>query len=157
MDDAGVERMKQERWGDFFKNLVTENIGYKITSLVIALFLWVIVFNRKDFAVTQAIEVQFVVDSQQSLLLQTTDRVRLRLSGSRNLIKSYMDSPFSRILKIDMSGRGSGLFDVDITQGMLDIPKGIKVLSVRPNVIRVEISEKENVKGRPTEKSEKDQ
>ncbi len=101
-----------------------------------------IVFNRKDFAVTQNIEVHFAVDSKQNLLLQTTDRVRIRLSGSRNLIKSYMDSPFSRVLKIDMSGRGGGLFDVDITQSMLDIPKGIKVLSVRPNVVRVEISEK---------------
>lgn len=137
--------MRQEKWSDFWKSLVTENIGYKITSLVIALFLWVIVFNRKDFAVTQTIEVQFLVDTKQNLLLQTTDRVRLRLSGSRNLIKGYMDSPFSRVLKVDMSGRGSGLFDVDITQGMLDIPKGIKVLSVRPNVIRVEISEKEQV------------
>lgn len=149
--------MRKENWTDFTKQLLTENIGYKVTSLIIALFLWVIVFNRKDFAVTQTIEVQFTVDSRQSLLLQTTDRVRLRLSGSRNLIKSYMDSPFSRVLKIDMSGRGGGLFDVDITQGMLDIPKGIKVLSVRPNVIRVEISEQAPAEEKtPREKSEKD-
>ena len=149
--------MRSENWTDFFKQMLTENIGYKVTSLVIALFLWVIVFNRKDFAVTQTIEIQFTVDSRQNLLLQTTDRVRLRLSGSRNLIKSYMDSPFSRVLKIDMSGRGGGLFDVDITQGMLDIPKGIKVLSVRPNVIRVEISEKESTAEKPPrEKLEKD-
>ncbi len=144
--------MRQENWGDYLKQVLTENIGYKITSLVIALFLWMIVFDRKDFAVTQTIEVQFTVDAQQELLLQTTDRVRLRLSGSRNLIKSYMDSPFSRVLKIDMSGRGGGLFDVDITQSMLDIPKAIKVLSVRPNVIRVEISQKEKTELEKTEK-----
>ncbi len=146
--------MRKENWTDVTKQILTENIGYKITSLVIALFLWVIVFNRKDFAVTQTIEVQFIVDSRQSLLLQTTDRVRLRLSGARNVMKSYMDSPFPRVLKIDMSGRGGGLFDVDITQGMLDIPKGIKVLSVRPNVIRVEISEKGTTEEKAEQKSE---
>ena len=35
-----------------------------------------------------------------------------------------------------------GFYDIDINSSKLDIPSGIKVIGIRPNMIRVEIVEK---------------
>ena len=86
--------MKLQTINSFFRSLFTEHLSYKVLSFFIALLLWFVVFNRKDFIVTKDIEVQFVLGPSQTLMTQTADRIRIRLSGPRSLIKAFIESPF---------------------------------------------------------------
>lgn len=104
--------------------------------------LWFVVFNRKEFIVSWDLQVQTVLSPDQVLVSQTTEKIRLRLSGPRSLVKSYRENTTSRNLKIDLSKRGEGVFEIDVSGNMIDVPRGVKVLSVRPNLLRVEIASK---------------
>lgn len=131
--------MKSQQVTNYFYSFFRENLSYKLLSLGIAIMLWFVVFNRKEFIVSWDLQVQTVLSADQSMLVQTADKVRVRMSGPRSLIKSFRDSSASKNVRIDLSRRGSGTFEVDIHQNMIDAPRGIKILSIRPNLIRMEV------------------
>lgn len=122
------------------RGFFTENLSYKFVSFLIALILWVTIIGRRDFVYTKTVDVELRPAIENVVAAQTTDRVRVRASGSRAALKKFMDSPDSRTIVIDISGRGKGILDVDVPSHMIEVPVGVKVLSVRPNVIRAEVT-----------------
>ena len=126
---------------NFVVGLLTENMTYKIVSLFIALILWMTILSRRDYVLSRNIEVNFITSSSQSILAQTADRVRMRISGPRAQLKKLMESNQFQVVNIDVSQRGFGVIDVDISSNRFDLPSGVKILGIRPNVIRVEVSE----------------
>lgn len=126
---------------NFIKSLFTENMTYKIVSLFIALILWMTILSRRDYVLSRNIEVNFMTSQNQAILAQTADRVRMRLSGPRAQLKKFLESNQFQVLNIDISQRGFGVLDVDISSNRFDLPPGVKILGIRPNVIRVEVSE----------------
>jgi YbbR domain-containing protein len=134
--------MKSQQVTSFIASFFQENLSYKLLSFVIALLLWFVVFNRKEFIVSWDLQVQVVLGPDQDLISQTAEKIRVRLSGPRSLVKNYRESSTSRFLKIDLSKRGEGVFEIDVGGNMIDVPRGVKVLSVRPNLVRVEVKSK---------------
>ena len=45
-------------------------------------------------------------------------------------------------LTIDATENKSGIYEFDIYQSLIDLPSGLRVLSIKPNSIKVELSEK---------------
>lgn len=125
----------QKAWIEVIK----ENFSYKIVALFIALILWLTILGRRDFVFTKIIEVELLTSPQYTVAAQTTDRIRVRVSGPRASLKKFMDSTTNQVLILDISQRGEGLLDVDIPSNKIEVPHGVKVLSVRPNVIRAEV------------------
>lgn len=107
--------------------------------MFIAVILWVTIMGRRDLILTRNIEVKFRVAEAHQVVGQTTDEIRLRLSGPRAALKELMDGNKSKPVMIDIAGRGEGVFDIDVPVNRIDIPAGVKILSVRPNLIRVEV------------------
>jgi len=73
---------------------------------------------------------------------QTADSIRVKVSGPRTALKKFMDNPQSGSIVIDISNRGPGVLDVDVPLNKIDVPMGVKILGVRPNVIRAEVTAK---------------
>ena len=121
---------------DFF----TENFSFKIISLVISLVLWVTVLGRRDFVFTKVIDVELVTTEGHAVTFQTADRIRVRVSGPRNSLKKFMDSHSSQSIQIDISQMGDGSLDVDVPINKIELPVGVKILGIRPNVIRAEVT-----------------
>lgn len=134
--------MKSQQVTSFISSFFQENLGYKLLSFVIALLLWFVVFNRKEFIVSWDLQVQIVLAPEQELVSQTAERIRVRLSGPRSIVKNYRENSTSRILKVDLSKKGEGVFEIDVGGNMIDVPRGVKILSVRPNLLRVEVKSK---------------
>lgn len=128
----------KRRWEVFS----TENLSYKVVSLFIALILWFTILGRRDFVYTKTIDIEMQTDAQHSVVAQSSDRVRVRVSGARSALKKFMEANNSQVLQIDISHRGVGVFDVDVPINKIEIPMGIKILGVRPNVIRAEVVQK---------------
>lgn len=122
------------------KYFFLDNLIAKIMALIIAVFLWTTVLGRRDFVLTKVVDLELVTNSQQSVVAQTADRVRVRVSGPRSSLKRFIDDPKTQSLSMDISNLGTGLLEVDIPTHQIQAPVGVKILSVRPNMIRVEVT-----------------
>ena len=131
-----TQREKIER----FTGSLLHNFSYKLVALFISLILWVSILNRRDFIVTKDMDVDFVTAPNLAVGGQSSDRLRVKVSGSQPLLKKYRES--SSLYPLDVSDKAAGFYDVEINASKIEVPKGIRVLGVRPNTIRVEIVEK---------------
>lgn len=124
------------------KDFIFENWVAKAMALLIALFLWTTVMGRRDFVLTKVMNVELLTAENQSVLAQTADRIRVRVSGPRSALKKFLDDPKTQKMVLDISNSGEGVLELDIPTHQIQAPMGVKVLSVRPNMIRVEVTNK---------------
>ncbi len=122
------------------KTYILENLSFKIVSLFVALILWVSILGRRDFVTTKEIEVNFIVGSEYNIASQSHDRIKVKLSGSQPNLKKYKD--FFKSIMFDLSDYKEGLIEIEIPHNKIDLPQGVKVLSIKPNVIKVELIKK---------------
>lgn len=125
-----------------FKESLMANASYKLVAFFIALILWLSILGRRDFVVTKDIEVDFIAASGFVVAGQSTDKVRIKVSGPQPLLKKFKESQQS--LAIDINDKGVGLFEIEMTPNKIEVPQGIRVLGVRPNTIRVEVVESQS-------------
>jgi YbbR domain-containing protein len=122
-----------------WNSLVTENFNYKLVALFISLILWLTILGRRDFVFSKTIEVDLVTAPGQTVIAQTSDQIKVKVSGPRTALKKFMDSGFSQSMAIDISNRGEGVMEVEIPLNKIEIPMGVKILGVRPSMIRAEV------------------
>lgn len=120
-----------------FGNFLSENLATKILALVITLFLWFLVLGRRDFVLTKDIDFELKTNTQYSIMNQSADRIRVRVSGPRLSLKKFKEE--NHLLILNLQNFTDGLHDIDIPNQKIELPTGVKILSVRPNRIRVEI------------------
>jgi YbbR domain-containing protein len=85
------------------------------------------------------------------VVAQTADNIRVKVSGPRAALKKFMDNPQTQSILIDISERGDGVLDIDVPLNKIEVPMGVRVLGVRPNVIRAEVTTKQETKVEPKE------
>ena len=121
---------------------IFENGSYKLVALFISLILWLTILGRREFVVGKEIEVDFTVAENFTVAGQSSDRIRLKISGPQPLLKKYKES--SQSLVLSLVDKPAGLHEIEMNAAKLDIPAGIRVLSVKPSQIRVEITSPNN-------------
>ena len=121
---------------------IFENGSYKLVALFISLILWLTILGRREFVVGKEIEVDFSVAENLVVAGQSSDRIRLKISGPQPLLKNYKES--SQSLQLSLVDKPPGLHEIEMNAAKLDIPAGIRVLSVKPSQIRVEITAPQN-------------
>ena len=126
-----------------WNGVVTENLSYKIVALFIALILWLTILGRRDFSLTKNIEVELIPGINQVVVSQSVDMVKVKVSGPRTALKKFMDSGLSQLVSIDVSRKGEGNIDVEVPMKQIDVPFGVKVISVKPSVVRAKVVNKE--------------
>ena len=125
----------RHRWRDAF----TDNLSYKIVSLFIALILWLTILGRRDFSLTKTIDIELITGPGKIVAHQSVDVAKVKVSGPRTALKKYMDSGLSQLLVIDISDKGQGEFDVEVPLSQIDVPFGVKVISVKPAIVRAKV------------------
>lgn len=123
------------RW----KHMVTEHLSYKIVSLFIALILWVTILGRRDFSLARSFEVEFLTSPQQTLVFQSVEEVKVKVSGPRTALKRFMETGISPMISLDLSKKPDGEHEIKIPFERIDVPFGVKVTSVRPATIKVKL------------------
>ncbi|MNK98326.1 hypothetical protein D3C87_1186850 [compost metagenome] len=126
--------------------VITENFSYKVVALFISLILWLTILGRRDFVLSKNIDIELVTAPSKQVVAQTSDHIKVKVSGPRSALKKFIDSSFSQSITIDISQRGEGVIYVDIPLNKIEVPLGVKILGVRPNQIQAEVvSKKEPV------------
>ncbi len=126
-----------------WKNALTENFSYKMVSLFIALILWLTILGRRDFSLTKTLEIELLTGPQQLITAQSADNIKVKVTGPRTALKKFMESGMSQLISIDISKKGEGDVDVDVPMKQIDVPFGVKVISVKPSVIRAHVIHKD--------------
>ncbi|HEX7672605.1 MAG TPA: CdaR family protein [Bdellovibrio sp.] len=125
----------KRRWSD----AVTENFSYKVVALFISLILWLTILGRRDFVLSRNIDVDLILAPGTQVVAQTTDHIKVKVSGPRAALKKFMESTLSQSITLDISQRGEGVVYVDIPLNKIEVPLGVKILGIRPNQIQVEV------------------
>jgi YbbR domain-containing protein len=133
--------------------VITENFSYKIVALFISLILWLTILGRRDFVLSKNIDIELITAPSKQVVAQTSDHIKVKVSGPRSALKKFIDSSFSQSISIDISQRGEGVIYVDIPLNKIEVPLGVKILGVRPNQIQAEVVSKKE----PTHDEQKDQ
>lgn len=125
---------------DFLRDLFTENVSYKLMALFITLVLWFTILGRRDFVFTANIDIDLRAVRGTRVVMQSAEKLRVRLSGPRTALKRFMENPANQALIIDLSGRREGVYDLEVPVHRLDVPMGVKILSSRPTSLRIELA-----------------
>lgn len=119
------------------KSRLLDNFSYKVVALFISLILWLSILNKRDFIVTKDLELDFVTSETLTVAAQSSAMLKVKVSGAQPILKKYRES--SQILAFDLSDKPPGFYDVDMNASKIDVPRGIKIIGIKPNTIRVEI------------------
>lgn len=119
---------------------IFDNMSYKLVSLFIAFVLWISILGRRDFVSTQEVEINFKPAPGYTILSQSHDRVKIKISGQQPQMKKYKDK--IQVLNLDVSDSETGVYDVDIMASRFELPAGLRILNIRPNSIKFEIIKK---------------
>jgi YbbR domain-containing protein len=128
------------RW---WKQALTENLSYKVVSLFIALILWLTILGRRDFVLTKTLEIEFSTRPDQIVLSQSADSIKVKVSGPRSALKKFVESGLSQLVTIETGGK-EGSSEIEIPVNKIDVPFGVKVISIKPTKVQVQVAPKGN-------------
>ncbi len=95
MNHGQGQKHKKQRLAIF------DNLSYKMVSLFIAFVLWISILGRRDFVATQEVEINFISAPGYSILSQSNDRVKIKISGQQPLMKKYKDK--IQVINVDVT------------------------------------------------------
>jgi YbbR domain-containing protein len=127
------------RFAQYLRQVFIEHWSFKLVALFIALILWLTILGRRDFVLSKTIDVDLLLQPGISLVLQSADKVKVKVSGPRTALKRFMDSGLSQMVTIDASSRGEGEYDLEVPVSKIDVPFGVRVLQVRPSSVKVQL------------------
>ena len=116
---------------------VKENQIYKLVSLLVALALWTTIIGRSDLVVSRDFTVQYLLKSNHFLVDDAIRRIRVKVSGPRDALKKF--SAMEESITLDLKGLSEGAQSIFITPDQLNLPFGVRVISLTPNMIRASI------------------
>jgi len=121
-----------------WRQVIFENLSYKIVALLISLILWMTILGRRDFEVTRNVELDIVPPVGMVVASQTAERVKVKVAGPRTALRRFLEGG-GPILSLDLSHNEVGTYSVTIPTQKLDLPFGVKVISIKPADIEVRL------------------
>lgn len=121
---------------------LTENLSYKMVSLFIALILWITILGRRDFVVAKQIDVELIPPPGHGISYQSADAIKVKVSGPRTALRRFIENGVSQVVTLDLTSKSKGRFEVEVPRGRVDVPFGVKLVSVNPEKIEVQIDKK---------------
>jgi hypothetical protein len=98
--------------------------------------------GRGDYVINRSVKLKINFPDKYSLINQSTKDVQIKLEGPRNLLLQYSDIREDIPLEFNLDHPIEGALDLPITIDKFDIPSGIRLLSIKPNYLRVELKRK---------------
>lgn len=130
---------RSTNWKDF----IFENGSYKLVSLFVTLILWVTILGRRDFMLTKDMDVEFLLPPNAVMQSSRGERkISVKVSGPRTALKKFAQSPGSitfDLTKSEVEQKNTKVKAV-IQVKNIEVPFGVKVVSIDPDAIEVVLS-----------------
>lgn len=121
-----------------WQSLVFENGSYKLVALFVTLILWVTILGRRDFITSKDVDIEFLLPKNMLIAETIERRVSVKVSGPRIAIKRFSQNPGA--ITLDLARAHVGNNRVVITARNVEVPFGVKVISVTPDIINVALA-----------------
>ena len=136
-DPNNLSPSKVSRLPPAWQNLILENGSYKLVALFVTLILWVTILGRRDFMLSKDVEIDFLLPKNLIIAENIDRRVSVKVSGPRIAIKKFAQNPGS--ITLDLARSHAGTSHIVITSKNIEVPFGVKVISVVPDVIDISL------------------
>lgn len=123
-----------------FKEWIIDNGSYKLVALFITLILWVSVLGRKETTTWKDVSLQFLTTSDKIITNVSTRAVRFEVAGSKRALRKFITDKMEPLV-VDLNGRNAGRILITVPDDSLKLPFGVKVLSVTPPTVVVDIED----------------
>ncbi len=128
---------------DSTKIWLQENVGLKLLALAFAAALWFFVVGEREDEVGFLISANFTDVPQGMMVVDVVPAtVEVRLVGAKTLLQDI--SPTELNASLDLSKVGEGINSIPVDVGNVSAPRGVKVIKVRPGLLKVTIGSTEN-------------
>jgi hypothetical protein len=130
-----MKRSNATEW----KSYVLENGSYKLVALFVTLILWVTILGRRDFVLSKEMDIEFLLPRTIAIAESNHARhVTVKVSGPRMALKKFQANPGT--ITIDLGRQVEpGPIKATITPRNVEVPFGVKVLSIAPESITVHL------------------
>lgn len=122
-----------------YKNMLLENGSYKLVALFVTLILWVTILGRRDFVLSKDMDIEFLLP--RTIAVAESNRLRrvtVKVSGPRVALKKFAQNPGT--ITIDLGRQAEpGPVKALITPRNVEVPFGVKVISVTPDTINIRL------------------
>ena len=129
---------RARRWGKRLKSAVTERWPAKITALLLAMLLWLVVTLQAPAENWVEVRLDVAVDSGYALA-DTLPRVRALVQGrGRDLVELAGELP---VAHVEAANAGGDLAVIAFAASDVELPPGLdaRVRDVRPRVLRLKL------------------
>jgi hypothetical protein len=118
---------------------ITENGSYKLVALFVTMILWVTILGRRDFVVSRDMNLELVLPPGYVLVEpHPLPQVQIKVVGSRVALKRFAQT--SGLIVVELNRGAEGLRHVLLSPENLELPIGVKLLSMNPSRVTVEIA-----------------
>jgi polyferredoxin len=122
-----------------YTQYISSNLSYKLVALFVTLVLWFTLLGRTDLILSHTMELQPLTHPNHVISNQIPGRIRVKVSGPRTGLKKFTQS--EPILTLNLEKLKPGSRWVKINKSNINVPVGVKVLSVQPEKIKVNIKQ----------------
>lgn len=116
------------------RDLLLENWGLKIVSLLLAVFLWMFVVADEKSSIH--LDVPLALDNMPGQLVVVSPiprAVAVRVEGPRNILADLKSDDLS--VRIDLKGMQAGVSHYEITPSRFDLPRAVEVMDISPRTV----------------------
>jgi hypothetical protein len=122
----------------FLAEQIKHNSVYKIVALVVASAIWMTtLLGRKDTILVRNMEIEFL--TRPGLIAVPVDgrELQIRVAGPRTQLQKF--SQMGKMLTVQLRDVNPGMNSVKIEKEDVQLPLGVKLISVKPPVLKVDI------------------
>jgi YbbR domain-containing protein len=133
------------------KKLLFENLGLKISAVLISFFLWFFVTSIGQSEMAFEIPVKFKnIPAGMGIVKGSAKTVSVTIVGRENLLRNLNISDINVIVKLDKAEKGEGTYSVK--KDDIKLPYGMSVIQIKPSSLKVRLEENvtKTVKIKPT-------
>lgn len=123
----------------FVRHLFLVNSVYKVSALIIAILLWLIISSRREFEVIKNFDVEFRMSDTVIVNQVRPAKVKVHLFGSRVSLKKILDNQWPNSVVIDAINLQPGQHRIRIERNRIDLPFGARALAIDPQFVEFEI------------------
>jgi YbbR domain-containing protein len=118
---------------DFFRRVFVHNIGLKLLSLVIAVFLWTAISREPHAEVTLTVPIEFHnAPDNLEINSENIQQVQVRAAGAAGAVHSISTADVHAFVNLDATIPGEHTYDLHVR-----VPRDVEVVQVIPSQFRI--------------------
>jgi len=122
------------------KNILTENIGLKISAILISVFLWFFVTSAGQSEITLEVPLEFKnIPADFGIANTSVKTVNVAVRGHERPMKNLKSSDVRVYVDLNKAKKGEDVFPV--TKDDIKLPYALTVMNVSPSTVKVKLDE----------------